>query len=118
MYANESHGLGRPLPEKGSRKRHAYVVAVLLLMISSSPPLIQTNIPVAAGSEAAAKYTVEITDAGAAKHEVRVRAVLSLSDATDLSVSPEGDNGDRWITIEGCYDAGGAVPMEQVDNRT
>lgn len=118
MYANESHGLGRPLPEKGSWKRYAFVVAVLLLMISSSPPLIQTNIPVAAGSEAAAKYTVEITDAGAAKHEVWVRAVLSLSGATDLSVSPEGDNGDRWITIEVCYDARGTVPVERVDNRT
>jgi PGF-pre-PGF domain-containing protein len=100
--------------------RHVCVVTVLLLlMISSFPPSIKVSpLPAVAGSEVAAKYAVEITDAGAAKHELRVRAVLSLSGATDLSVSPEGDNSDQWITIEDCYDAEGSVPVAKIDNRT
>jgi hypothetical protein len=45
-----------------------HVVAVLLLLtFSSFPPLIQGSTqPVAAGSEALARYTVEITDAARA----------------------------------------------------
>jgi len=119
MNVGGPHGSRRPLPEKDGMKRHILVLIVFLLTISPSLRLIWAgNQPVASGSEAAAEYRVEITDANAAKHELRVRAVLSLSGATDLSVSPEGDNSDQWITIEECRDVGGSVPVVKVDNRT
>jgi len=114
-------------PRLGRRKHLAYIAPLFLLFIISSTVLSTNQAlvgcnPNASSSESIiiARYTVEITPAGAAKHEVSVKAVISLGAATDLTVtSPDQGFKARWITIERCYDsANRTVSIEQVDNRT
>ncbi len=78
------------------------------------------NPNVSSSESITARYTVEITPSGAARHEVSVKAVISLGGATDLTVtSPDQGFKARWVTIERCYDsANRTIPIEEVDNRT
>ena len=113
-------------PRLGRRKHLAYIAPLFLLFIISSTVLSTNQAlvgcnPNASSSESViARYTVEITPAGAAKHEVSVKAVIPLGAATDLTVtSPDQGFKARWITIERCYDSANRIVLiEQVDNRT
>lgn len=116
-----------------SHRTHKVSVAFLLLffIISSTvqfpdQALVSCN-PGAPTSESGtiARYSVEITPAGATQHKVSVTAVLPVNGTADLTVSsptvsrPTGDYGEQWVAIERCYDGEGrTVSIEQIDNRT
>jgi len=117
---------GKSPPRLGRGTHLAYIAPLFLLFIISSTvlstnqALVSCNPDASSSESVIARYTIEITPAGAAKHEVSVKAVISLGVATDLTVtSPDQGFKARWITIEKCYDSTNrTVLIEQVDNRT
>jgi PGF-pre-PGF domain-containing protein len=93
------------------------VVAVFGIVLLVVLPLFQVANVVGAVPPVA-RYTVEITSAGANRHVLSVKAVLNLPGATLLSVEPPSDYMGSWVTIERCYDSVGPLTAEKIDERT
>ncbi len=97
------------------------LLALILPIIFPLLPASAVGDVVFASHEIVASYTVEITPALAAQHEVKVKAVLPAKGIVTLEVSRGQDTRtmESWVSIEECYDQeNNPVDIQQIDNRT